>query len=251
MVIPTRIRAEWSDYVALVDTNVLLDIYTITDWQREHERCGLEDLDGARFVYRRARARESLLLAMYFNQVKALTYGLNNEVLRTIVRASPPAQQTELSTHYTTFFVHFVSEQVLPDWRHTWEDGNDEGLSGTKCDDRLLVLAEEHSLPIITNEGFTETGTSEFNSRSLRTKAKAHGVPAYSPREFWCGKLDEKATIQRFLDRFRQHAPHFINANPHPRTAEDSLTIIHGYYLHVLLGITEGREAPVRGEWCL
>jgi hypothetical protein len=142
--------------------------------------------------------------------------------------------------------VHFVREQVLPDWRDTWEIDNDQGLTGMACDDRLLALAEEHSLPIVTNEGFTPAGTSECNSRRLRTRAKDRGLKVYSPREFWTGKIDEEATIQDFLDRFREHAPQHIKAHLYPKTAEDSLTIIYGYYLHVLLGITEGRETPVQ-----
>jgi hypothetical protein len=239
-------KAEWPDYTALLDTNVVLDIYTTRDLEREYERPEGPDVDGADAVYRRARARESLLLAMYFNQRKALTYGLHHESLREVVRASPPTQQSDLSTHYTTFFVHFVHEELLPHWRDTWEDHNDEGLMGTECDDRLLTLAEAHSLPIITNEGFTPAGPSECKARSLRSRAKARGLAIYSPREFWAGKLDEEAAIQAFLDQFRQQAPRHIRSHPFPKTAEDSLTTIYGYYLHVLLGVTEGRASLVQ-----
>jgi len=244
MDLPVQIKAEWSDVMAFVDTNVALDIYTAADVLRDHERLGIVDLEHRQHVYRRARARESLLLAMFFNDTKAVTYGLHQESKRQVLRASPPDDHASFGTHYTKFFVRFVHERLLPDWRDTWEIDNDAGLQGQECDDRLLALAAEHSLPIITNEGFTPDGFIE-DPKKLRQRARARGLAVYTPREFWSGKMDEAVRIDQFLSRFCAEASKYISTHRSPPMAHDSLSTILGYYKLVLLGITEGRDKPV------
>lgn len=63
---PTDVQLDWTTVQAVIDTNVMLDIYSAADWHQEYERGALGDIDGPRALYRRARARDSLLLAMYF-----------------------------------------------------------------------------------------------------------------------------------------------------------------------------------------
>ena len=68
---PTTIQIEPSQLLAVVDTNVLLDIYSCHDVSNSYEQGAQIDteafVDSGEAVYRRARARESLILAMYFH----------------------------------------------------------------------------------------------------------------------------------------------------------------------------------------
>jgi hypothetical protein len=66
--------------VAVVDTNVLVDLYSCSDLLKEYESLGQADLAQAmrtpKAVWRRARARESLFLGWCFHTVEARTFHL-------------------------------------------------------------------------------------------------------------------------------------------------------------------------------
>ena len=80
---------------AVTDTNVMLDIYSCHDvslnYDALHGRIGVAALDDPSIVYRRARARESLFLAMHFHKVKAVTYSLHSERVGSRSRSDGPS----------------------------------------------------------------------------------------------------------------------------------------------------------------
>ncbi len=106
---------------AVVDTNVLLDIHSCHDamdsYNKAHALLAAAAIDDPSVVFRRARARESLLLAIYFDKIDAVTHSLHNEAVDRLVDRSPPAPGgTSIASDFTMTFVHFVKDHVLPGW---------------------------------------------------------------------------------------------------------------------------------------
>lgn len=236
--------------VAITDTNVLLDIYSCHDltttYNEAHGRLGTAARDDLAVVYRRARARESLLLATYYNKVKATTYSLHSEVLDLLLKRAPPAPGGEtMESDFTTIFLSFVKDYVLPDWNPTMptEPGNE---AKNDADKAYVEVARERGLPLITNEGYGQTGIADEKMRKL---AKDAGVAVFAPREFYPDKIDEVAEIEGFLRRFKEQAPIYIEARRR-ELGEDKigevLAWIYGHYRMILCGEVEGTTVPVR-----
>jgi hypothetical protein len=83
----------------------------------------------------------------------------------------------------------------------------------------------------------------------MRKFAKDAGVSVYAPREFYAGKLDESAEIERFLRKFREKAPNYIAAHWQKRGPDQIAGVfewVYGYYRMILLGEAEGRDEAVR-----
>jgi hypothetical protein len=106
-------------------------------------------------------------------------------------------------------------------------------------------FAKEHALPLVTNEGVTQSGIAE---EKMRKRARNAGVSVFSPREFYLGKIDEEEEIEAFLTRFRAQVPRYLEARKR-ELGEDNvaevLLWIYGYYRLVLRGEVEGRDVPV------
>jgi hypothetical protein len=246
--------------VAVVDTNVLLDIFSCHDltdtFDAIHALNEHAAVDNPSVVHRRARARESLLLALYFNAIGATTYSLRNEADSMLTTKVPPGQES-LEMHYTTLAVWFVKSLLLLDWNAgalTPASGWEKNLSkppvlrrkqvvaptGNNADAWHIACAKEHGLPLVTNEGFNPTS---YKEGKIARRAKADGVRALFPKDFYAGKIDEAAEIGGFLQRFRDEAPAYLETNPSQRNA---LQMMFGVYRHTLLGETEGHTEPVR-----
>ena len=100
--------SESQDLLAVVDTNVILDVVSLHDLSQTYERLGADGVDTPDAVYRRSRARESLLLAIYFHKAKAVTYSLHSEPVAILTTKVDPTSEDALETHYTKLFIHFV-----------------------------------------------------------------------------------------------------------------------------------------------
>jgi hypothetical protein len=250
----TRMLDPATNTTAILDTNVFLDIYSCHDvtgtYDNLYLKLGVAALDEQQVVYRRARARESLLLAMFFNKTRATTFGLHNEAIELLVRCAPPSKAGggpggALESCYTSFFVHFVRDYVLPDWNHTMP--TEPGDAASNAADRLLVeTAKLSGLPLITNEGYTPAGI--VNER-MRKLALDDGVLTFTPREFYQGKIDEAEEAGGFLRRFREQAPGYLEARRNelgPDKGHEVMSFMDGYFRHIFFGETEGRKTPVR-----
>lgn len=228
---------------AVVDTNVLVDLFSCHDVFEEYERLGAgAAVADPRAVYRRARARESLLLAMHFQGVGAYTYSVR-EPLRIMLQRVDPEAHDAWPTHYTKVFVHFVRERLLPNWRPCMPTDQLDDPVGNAADAALVSYASTHGLRIVSNEASTPTG---IRSDKLRKKAAAAGVVVVTPKEFYDGLIDEAREIQAFLERFRTHAPGYIASHPEPSIISDTLGTLDGYFRHTLLGETKGEAQPVK-----
>jgi hypothetical protein len=232
--------------LAVVDTNVILDTHSIHDvmgaYDREHA-----DLDAPDLVFRRARARESLLAMVYLNKIKARTFSLHSELLEQLTKYAPPEATpgTQFESDFTRMFIWFVKDYVLPDWdsRLPREPG---GERANGADAALIDAAKELGVPLITNEGFNKDG---YGEGKIGKSAAAAGVTWYHPRTFYEGKIDEATESKAFLDRCRAEAPRYLDDLWTKRGRDKSdelLKLVIGSYRHILLGETEGRTTPVR-----
>jgi hypothetical protein len=67
-------RVEFARIAAVIDSNVLLELYSVHDIVRAPETQVQDRIN---------RARESLLLAIYLDQTSATTYGLSEAIEKT------------------------------------------------------------------------------------------------------------------------------------------------------------------------
>ena len=105
-----------SNISVALDTNVLLEIFSIHDLVNKYDEIGGANVDASALVFRRARARESLLLAMHLNATNACTFSLDHEFKKLLLARVPPATG-QFTSHFTTWFVNFVTERLLPSWK--------------------------------------------------------------------------------------------------------------------------------------
>jgi len=74
--------------VAVVDTNVLLDLHSMHDFRQVEELVQLHGdaaFDHAKTTYRLARARDALLLGMHLSKNNLTTWSLHSELLEKIL----------------------------------------------------------------------------------------------------------------------------------------------------------------------
>ena len=92
--------------VAVLDTNAFLDVYSCHDVLRDYEalytNLGQAAAEDPKCVYRRARARESLLLAIYLHQLQGATVTLQDELLKQLEGAAPPRTPEGTPTPFET-----------------------------------------------------------------------------------------------------------------------------------------------------
>jgi hypothetical protein len=207
---------------AVLDTNVLLDIYSAHDLLEE-VNC---DAPGKESVtYRTARAKDSLLLAIKFHQTRAKTYNLHSELVAQLQKFAPPNPGPENASYtlFTTTFSHFVKDYLLGGWDPYWPEEPD-GARRTAADDALLKYAKANDLPLVTNEGNSLKGIEETG---LRKKCKAARVSVFTPTEYLYEELQKyeppqrklfEAGVATFLSDFGRKAPHYLQRSSQKAT---------------------------------
>jgi hypothetical protein len=179
-----------------------------------------------------------LLLACHFHQTSAVTIGLSAEPQSILTSRVPPKDQDSFEGDFTRFFIYFVKDRLLSNWDHKLDD-RDGGVRADAADDRLVVLAQQLGKPLITNEGYGLNGVTDIK---LRKQALDAGVAVFTPREFWLTKLDARAEIAAFFERFAIEAQHYSPYQNTRRRIEGRdyrmFEVMRGYYRHVLLGET-------------
>ncbi|HEY3816952.1 MAG TPA: hypothetical protein VGL81_07275 [Polyangiaceae bacterium] len=261
--------------VAIVDTNVFLDIYSchdaITAYDAAYAEIGRAAVDHRKVAYRRARARESLLLALYLNKIGASTFTLQSEAMDKLELNAPPTAVGGMrwETDFTSFMIHFIKDYLLASWtpyfatpKAGWEKFVSDDLlspelrtpghaelttpTGTNADTFHIACAKDNGIPLVTNEGFSETG---YKPGKIVRRAAREGVRGVLPRDFYAGHIIEADEIDAFLRRFREEAPNYLDVHwqRHGKDASDEvLRLIYGQYRLFLRGEAEGRDTPVR-----
>jgi hypothetical protein len=251
--------------IAILDTNVYIDIHSAHRLFGAFA-CALEKgdtaiaaVDDSEMVFRRVRARESLLLALYLNKIGAVTWSLGPEALSKLIECVPHEVETEvqlMALWHTYLAIRFVKPLLLPNWLLSGVDpdaGWQTHLSklyvdsskwpeptGSAADAFLISCAKRTGLPLISSEGLRVSG---YGVSDIAKRGKREGVQVLFPKQFYAGKVDEAAEIDAFLRRFDEHAPKYLDQDP---SARDQLDEMRGTLHHVLLGHTAGRTAPAR-----
>lgn len=230
--------------VAVVDTNIILDTHAAHDWLATYRSrelvMGGAALDEHHVAYRTKRARESMLLAIYLDKLRAVTCSLHNEGLDIMTKRVPPRNVGGPSevVFFTEFTVWFVFERVLPNWNRATFNLRG-GQRGNQADLVLIEHAKKHRLPLLTNEGNLPGGIVDVG---IRKKAKAAGVRPMAPSEFYDTKIDEAAEVDRFFERFRAEAPRYLRERQRrfgdADGGEAQMAFMHRFYLFIFGRLT-------------
>jgi hypothetical protein len=162
-------------------------------------------------TFRRQKARESLLLSVYLNSIKATTYSIF-EATRITAREVSPEALDAFETHGMVIWTHYVKDTVLPNWTMI-SPSNGDGEPVASAPDALLVeKAKEFGVPLVTHEGLTVDG---INPKSgIRKNAQAAGVTIMSACEFY-GDIDELLYGTMFPQAYRRDAEAYIAGHSH------------------------------------
>jgi hypothetical protein len=200
---------------AVLDTNVMLEVYTCHDVIDAYGKSidkfkaspdlhtSLGDLDivfDTKVQSRLTRARESLLLALHLHRARATTVILRDEFDEKLHELVPITPSGSLAQSFTSTVEHLVHKAMLCDWRVV-ADASPGTQRSHEADRDLLRFARAAGVPLISNEGRRPDGTIDWDGRKIPARAKAAGVIACSPREF-CGALDEATERDEFRVRF-------------------------------------------------
>jgi hypothetical protein len=141
--------------VAVVDTNVLLDLYSM------HDAAIAAKKEPELLDYRFRRAGHTLRLAIYLDRTRSTTWGLGYELLEQLASVSPPSAgivgPAAVNLAVTRTVIHLVREMLIPGWTELVSKP-EECIRGNAADTRLVADAERLSVPIITNEGNSHRG---------------------------------------------------------------------------------------------
>ena len=236
----------------VIDTNVFIDVHSIHDLTNDVNRLAAElgDVDAALdhpiVKFRLARARESMLLAMYLHKIKATSWSLHTESVTMLTRFSPPTTPggRSVESDFTRAFVWFVKDYLLRRWNPVFPASEDHVVKDA-ADLALLDYAEKNGLPIVTNEGVTPDGLNDTKKNSMRKRAPDRGVHVFAPREFYEGKIDPDEEIEAFFQRFRERAPVYLERRGFRDEMGKVLGVVHGIYKMTLQGVVEGRDRPL------
>jgi hypothetical protein len=227
--------------IAVLDTNVVLDAISCVHMVKHYDNQAVPDPTTPDSIFRRQKARESLLLSVYLNSINATTYSIF-EATRITVREVAPEARGTFENHAMIIWVHYVKDTVLPDWTMVGPSNGDDEPVGNAADALLVEKAKEFDVPLISHEGITVDG---INPKSgIRKKAVAAGVKIVTAREFY-GEINEDLNSHLFLQGYGRGAEAHIGKSEHPEYMRESMLVLQAYYQHILYGHTEGFEEPL------
>jgi|GEM_PF-3547858 len=223
--------------IAILDTNVIVDLYSWHDWLDHFEpkysyASVLVDKSDAKSRYRIRRPREALLLAIHLHQIGAVTFSLSESV-RMINKLVNPDAVGDPKKAFAQTFLYFVKPTLLGNWKDGMRYSNSHG---NRADDELLQEAKDSGIPLVTSEGYSHIGIDEGNR--MRKKARRMGIQILTAREFCKAKVDDDDGLN-FLKAFSKNCRAYIDrsvARGSKRSAVvQAIDGMHGYYRELLL----------------
>lgn len=227
--------------IAVLDTNVVLDAVSCVHLFQHYEKQSVPDPTAPSSILRRQKARESLILSVYLNSIKATTYSLH-EAPRIMLREVSPDALDAFETHAMIIWTHYVKDTVLPNWAMIGPSNGDGEPVGNAADALLVEKAKEFGVPLVSHEGLTVDGINE--NCGLRRKARAAGIQVRTAREFY-GDIDELLQSALFMQAYGRGAEAHIAKSQRPEYMRESMLALQGYYRHILYGVTEGYADPL------
>jgi len=234
-------QPEFDKPIAVIDTNVIVDAISCVHMVKHYDAHPNIGPAAPESTLRRQKARESLLLSMYLNSSEATTYSIF-EATRITVREIDPNADDAFENHALKIWIHYVKDNVLPNWVMIGPSSGDGEPLGNGADALLVQKAKEFGVPLISHEGVTVDG---INSKSgIRKKAYDAQVKIMTAREFY-GDMDEQEQSGRFMLGYARGAEAYARRNAEPTIMRESMLWLQGYYRHILYGITEGYTEPL------
>jgi hypothetical protein len=213
--------------IAVIDTNVLVDVLSSHDVLNAYGMKMSLDVD---MVYRRARARDSLILFEHLHRRKAWTVNLRDEPWNVLSRVGPVGH-LDGRVYVAT---RFLFADLWRDWRRLPPDESPTPEpTGTKADRMLVSIAKAYDLPLITNEGHSKTGVID-EGKAIRRFAREDGVDLCTPVEFWHGQIDAIEASYRILTKFRNRRGFFIKGQSDVGGLEGLLDEVFDYLQYIL-----------------
>lgn len=237
-----------SNPTVVLDTNVFLEVFSVHDLFEAYDAFPSTDalvseLNTEALVYRRARARWALLMAIRLHHERAVSYSLGEAYVQMCKLVNNDGQDPK--GNITAMIVNFVAPRILSEWQCHWPTVDETPRKGNAADDAYVEYAQAHDLPLISWEGYRENGTIDETKR-LRRWAAATGVAVLTPEQYYeRSGCDAEADIAWFLSRFRLEAPDYIAESPNSEAVRDALVYTYGGYEHFLLGTTRLDGRPV------
>lgn len=227
----------------LVDTNVMMEIYSIGDLLVLGDKLGSQEAMAAstEFTYRLVRSRHSNLLAWWFAQTGTFGGMLGNEVVDMLEGKLAPVTD-RASYAITTGIMHVIIPFIFKGMRIGPMLEVDHRAAKEDADTELLRIATVDKLPLITWEGFTQSGLSGHKSSgklNLRGRCRDAGVVVHTPQEFLASKgINLEAEARRFCDACRAGVDEGKGRGVLMDTAagRDVMDLLVGIYRWIMLG---------------
>lgn len=215
--------------IAVLDTNVFLNIMTCVDAARQYTQDLAIRADKAIFV--RKRARQAIALSEHLNGLGAITYSLN-EATRIALREVSGKPKNTLDHAFTHIWLDYVKPSVLPNWRIAGPPEHEGEPFGNGADRLLVQRAKEFGIPLISFEGVSPTGAGK--EKLIPRFAREQGVALMTPEQFYA-PFDEHRLAAMFYLRLDTGSERFINEHEQDRSVvAENMATVKGYYWHVL-----------------
>jgi hypothetical protein len=194
-----------SETVGILDTNVIESFASV------HDLIAAAQEEPSKQRYRLHRVGQALRVAIYLHESGGLTMTHVGELTRKLEEHVPP-EEVSYGNNYTRLWIHFIKEQLLPNWRmNDMPPDVPKHLKGSEVDSAMVEVAAKLKRSVISFEGYGHRNPAVLNAKvGLRKKAAKIGVHVLTPIEFVGGGL-KVVTVQRFL---REFAPSWGGPTP-------------------------------------
>lgn len=216
--------------MAIVDTNVCLEIYSWYDFleaaQKVFERDPTATLEHPEIQLRAQRARYAFGVSLLFNERSWATLVAYNEVGRTIVdRVPPDAVEHGARSNFVRLYAHFIKDNLLPSWHAGGDLAADAEKTGNDVDRLCLELAEQHKIPLISWEG---SGRKRAKSKLIPKEAARRGIDLVTPKAFvQRERFSGTDAARRFFASWDELAPRYLAENP---GARETMEVARHFY---------------------
>jgi hypothetical protein len=206
---------------AVLDTNVGLTIYSWHDLLDALKALLDQDpnatLAHPALEFRRRRARNAFLLALFFHQNEWKALVPLNELLRILlVKAPPTGTEHGYKSNFVRLYLYFVKDKLLPGWEAGGDLNSDVTLKGSDVDRLCLDLAAQHQIPLISWEGDGPTGSDP--TKLIPREARARGINLVTPEELLLRhSFDPVPAAARFFSDWERHVARYVSESSDAR----------------------------------
>lgn len=216
----------------VIDTNVILELYSVHDLMRDfeesHAKKGEAAAEDPKVRFRRLRMADSLALAIALHEKKETSFQLVTEAIEMLMREVPP-DSDGFERAWVQFFLYYTKDLCLADWGEESDSELGAGAKGTARDLILLEVARAKGVPLVTNEGNTQAGIDD--KRGLRKRAIAARVPVFTPGEYVARLgVEFPAASEAFAERFRGRQEEYLAGRSDADAAREHLAKISDIY---------------------